>query len=59
VDGQLTGGGGFDKFRIKIWDNNVVSTDPGYIVYDNQTGDADTATPSTTIGGGSIVIHTK
>jgi hypothetical protein len=59
VDGQLTGGGGFDKFRIKIWDNSVVSTDPGYIVYDNQTGSADTATPSTTIGGGSIVIHTK
>ena len=39
-----------DKFRIKIW--NDAGT-----VYDNQMGAADTADPTTVIGGGSIVIH--
>jgi len=52
IDGQVTGGGGVDKFRIKIWE---VAT--GNIVYDNQLGAADTADPSTAIQGGSIVIH--
>lgn len=42
-----------DKFRIKIWDK--VSN---AIVYDNEikaTGDAE---PTTSIGGGSVIIHT-
>ena len=52
VDGQLSGGGGTDKFRIKIWDRATGNT-----VYDNQMGAADTADPATVIGGGSIVIH--
>ncbi len=52
-DGQINGGGGVDKFRIKIWDQS------GNVVYDNQMGDSDTADPTTAIGGGSIVIHTK
>jgi hypothetical protein len=52
IDGQVNGGGGVDKFRIRIWDR--VS---GGIVYDNQMGASDTANPSTAIGGGSIVIH--
>ena len=52
IDGQLTGGGGTDKFRIKIWE-----TATSAIVYDNQMGADDSATPSTTLGGGSIVIH--
>jgi len=52
IDGQVNGGGGVDKFRIKIWD---VAT--GAVVYDNQPGAADTADPTTTIAGGSIVIH--
>jgi hypothetical protein len=52
VDGQLSGGGGVDKFRIKIWDKAT-----GDIVYDNQTGAADDATPTLALGGGSIVIH--
>ena len=50
IDGQINGGGGVDKFRIKIWDSTGV-------IYDNQLGDADTADPSTVIAGGSIVIH--
>jgi PKD domain len=54
TDGQLNGGGGVDKFRIKIWrlDNSLV-------VYDNNFGasdDIDTANPQA-IAGGSIVIH--
>jgi hypothetical protein len=52
IDGQLSGGGGSDKFRIKIIDK--VS---GRVIYDNQLGAADTTDPTTVIGGGSIVIH--
>jgi hypothetical protein len=51
IDGQLNGGGGTDKFRIKIWD--LATSD---IVYDNQMGASDSATPSTGVGGGSIQI---
>jgi len=52
-DGQINGGGGTDKFRIKIIgpDNSVV--------YDNARGssdDVDTANPIA-ISGGSVVIH--
>jgi hypothetical protein len=52
TDGQVNGGGGTDKFRIKIWD---VAT--GNIVYDNQLGADDNADPTTVLGGGSIVIQ--
>lgn len=51
-DGQLNGGGGVDRFRIKIWDSGT-----GSIIYDNQIGDDDSAALTTTLGGGSIVIH--
>jgi PKD repeat protein len=51
-DGQRPGGGGSDKFRIKIWDK---ATDA--VIYDNQIEDDDDAPPTTVIGGGSIVIH--
>jgi len=54
-DGQQAGGGGVDKFRIKIWDKNNYDA----VVYDNVLGasdDIDTASPQA-IGGGSIVIH--
>jgi hypothetical protein len=54
TDGQINGGGGVDKFRIKIWDANGV-------VYDNMIeypDDMDVANPQA-IGGGSIVIHSK
>jgi hypothetical protein len=55
IDGQLSGGGGKDKFRIKIWD-----AESSELVYDNQVGSDDTAdlnTAGTLLGGGSIVIH--
>jgi len=54
IDGQINGGGGADKFRIKIWEKVT-----GSIIYDNQMGGADTADPTIIIAGGSIVIHTK
>ena len=53
IDGQLNGGGGTDKFRIKIWDK-----DTDNVIYDNKLdGDDDLADPTTEIGGGQIVIH--
>ena len=52
IDGQEPGGGGLDKFRLKVWDK-----DTDEIVYDNQMGDSDDGNPTTVIGGGSIVIH--
>jgi len=56
IDGAINGGGGVDKFRIKIWDKTT-----GTIVYDNVAGKSDDVDASSlqTIGGGSIVIHTR
>lgn len=54
TDGQVSGGGGVDKFRIKIVDKVA-----GTVVYDNVHGvsdDLDAADPQA-IGGGSIVVH--
>ena len=53
-DGQVNGGGGVDRFRIKIWNNNQGNG----VVYDNMMGIVDGANPTTALGGGSIVIHT-
>lgn len=39
--------------RIKIWDKNNGNA----IVYDNQMGAPDNASPTAAIGGGSLVIH--
>ncbi len=52
IDGKINGGGGIDKFRIKIWDKAT-----GAIIYDNNTGADDMAEPSTALTGGQIVIH--
>jgi hypothetical protein len=54
IDGSVNGGGGVDRFRIKIWE-----TDGGQVVYDNQMGDADDAAAATELGGGSIRIHRR
>jgi len=54
IDGAIPGGGGVDKFRIKIWDSATEQ-----IVYDNQMGEVDNGDAATALGGGSIVIHTK
>ena len=51
-DGNINGGGGIDRFRMKI-------TKDGIVVYDNKIGtseDIDLANPMA-ISGGSIVIH--
>lgn len=51
-DGQEPGGGGVDRFRIRIW-----SLMSGTVIYDSQIGDGPDAAASTALGGGSIVIH--
>jgi hypothetical protein len=54
-DGDISGGGGADKFRIVITDKNHGNG----VVFDNrnlQPTDMDGADPQT-IAGGSIVIH--
>jgi hypothetical protein len=53
TDGQVNGGGGVDKFRIKIWDKN----NGDRVVYDNQMGAADDSYVGTAISGGSIQIQ--
>jgi len=52
IDGDASGNNDSDKFRIKVWADNSSS-----IMYDNETGKDDNAEASTTLGGGSIVIH--
>ncbi len=54
IDGDLNGGRGSDRFRIQIWDRAS-----GGVLYDNQVGADDAADPTTTLGGGSIVIHKR
>lgn len=51
IDGSLPGGGGADKFRMKIMDAS------GGLVYDNMLNAPDTSDPTTVLGGGSIHIH--
>ena len=52
TDGQISGGGGVDRFRIKVWDKATSG-----VVYDNQIGDADDEGAKQGIAGGSIIIH--
>ncbi|HET9250709.1 MAG TPA: HYR domain-containing protein [Candidatus Eisenbacteria bacterium] len=54
TDGQISGGGGQDRFRIKITDKVT-----GQAVYDNQMGASDDASPVTALGGGAIAIHSS
>ncbi len=55
IDAKLTPSTDVDLFRIKIWDRD----NGDMVVYDNEINGADDADPTTAIGGGSIVIHTK
>lgn len=52
IDGDQPGGGGIDKFRIKIWNANGSG-----IIYDNQLGADENSDPITVLDGGSIVIQ--
>jgi hypothetical protein len=51
VDGQLTGGGGADKFRIRIW-----KKDTGTVIYDNIPGGAFNRVATTVTSNGDIAI---
>jgi len=53
VDGSISGSGGTDLFRIKIWDRSQGNT----VVYDNNMYKDENGVPTTILGGGSIVIH--
>jgi hypothetical protein len=54
IDGNLKGGDGIDRFRIRIWS---VVDGLEVPVYDNQMGAAMDAEADTAIRSGSIVIH--
>jgi probable HAF family extracellular repeat protein len=58
VDGQVNGGGGVDRFRIKIWSYDT-TLQQDVIVYDNQidSSTVGSVNEGTKLGGGSIVIH--
>jgi Concanavalin A-like lectin/glucanases superfamily/WD40-like Beta Propeller Repeat/HYR domain len=53
IDGSVSGGGGIDRFRIKIWDKENNNA----IVYDNKLGSSDNSNSATDLGGGGIIIH--
>ena len=52
IDGDQSGGGGQDRFRIKLWDRST-----GDVVYDNELGVEDGSDPATTLTRGRIVIR--
>ena len=52
IDGDEGGSPGPDRLRVKIW-----ALASGAIVYDNQTGAAEDALPTTAITNGSIMVH--
>jgi hypothetical protein len=54
IDGSVAGGGGVDKFRIKIWEKTT-----GIIVYDTQPGASDAANPTLDLGFGSDIVIKK
>jgi hypothetical protein len=56
IDGQIYGGGGTDKFRMKIW---KLVNGSEIVVYDNQLNALIDADPTTVLGGGSITIQAK
>lgn len=45
IDGEIDGGSGTDKFRIKIWDKATDS-----MVYDNKAGESHTSDEPTELG---------
>ena len=52
IDGQLSGGGGVDKIRMKIYNKNT-----NQVYYDNQFGASDADNPVTPVEtGGTVVI---
>ena len=55
TDGEMPGGDGIDRFRIKIWDKST-----GAVIYDNVPGGSDDPSANMqALGGGSIQIHAQ
>ncbi len=54
IDGDIAGGGGIDKLRMKIWNKS-----DGAVVYDNKMNELEDSDASTELGGGNIKIHKK
>ena len=59
IDGQLPGGGGIDKIRMKIYNKNT-----GEVYYDSQPGASDADNPTTVVennaaGDGVVVVNTN
>jgi hypothetical protein len=60
IDDQINGGGGYDRLRMKIIDNNSTSPTNGQVIFDNQINTDDNAalSDSTIVtADSSIVIH--
>jgi hypothetical protein len=55
IDGDMQGGDGTDKFRIKIWEEDELGNE--IVIYDNNLGGGDDADPTTALTHGSIKIH--
>jgi hypothetical protein len=54
IDGNLSGGDGVDKFRLKVWEKTT-----GRVVYDNQPAASDAADPVAAVGTGSSITIKK
>jgi hypothetical protein len=52
TDGDLAGGDGVDRLRLRIWNQSS-----GVTVYDSQPGDDDSAEATTPLGGGNVTLH--
>lgn len=52
IDGKRPGGGGVDRFRIKIWNRTT-----HVVIYDNQPGADEDSSAATALGGGSVTVH--
>jgi len=50
IDGNLPGGDGVDRFRVKIWEKIT-----GNLIYDSQPGASDAADPTTPVGPGATI----
>ncbi|MDQ3845902.1 MAG: hypothetical protein M3342_18110, partial [Bacteroidota bacterium] len=53
IDGDIAGGGGVDKIRMKIYNKNT-----GAVIYDTQPGASDAADPTTAVDTGSSITIT-
>jgi hypothetical protein len=52
TDGQVTGGGGTDKIRLKVWNSTT-----GQVIYDTRPGAPDTASATLAFVKGVVIIR--